>query len=595
MFVDFVELKACQVEFETTQIETAETVWMDHSSKDHCAYSDEISSELQFSDMFAYVISNSDCFSKVRFNDKNRKILVAERYGGRGILDNAGGVRCGNDGSFQIKGIGKNCLVGGGQDVWHSYGGLSLFEGTMELINSKVYDWILPLGTVKCYGLIDLGENTAHSFESAYSDEDYIPIRGSLVVRATCLRSAHFLRSGHYKKNNKSDNRLSSDVHRVREANKQFYEKFESKDKLIEYIESFLSTSAKQFAFSRIFRIAHGTVTPSNISLDGKWLDLTNISFLPGGMNHTEAEVQTPFYDEPYSIIPIIQELLFTLSKYNLIELDIKPFIRFYDTRFKSELAYYSTSIFGVSSRLCTSYIFGARYQPIFRSVSALITANKKVIHEPIFIFNPKDPMVVYVEELFLSLNRDYEISADFKELLRGVQKYSAESVIKAFKEFFIKISGAQYRGEETYISFCLSSMIVSLRMLYFSSFYYSYGLRCRTDKAVKKQSVSYLKDYIDDSISVSKWLFNFDESTERVIFSSSFLKISFNPEEHTYFVKYIKVESTKSYFTACLLKEEISSLDDSYFQVHDFDFKYGLFRLLDFLIKFESRANIEF
>lgn len=65
-----------------------------------------------FRSRFACMIPNSELFSSLRFDQSAPVELLAERYGGCGIGYNGGGVRCGNLGKYQIKGIGKNLLAG---------------------------------------------------------------------------------------------------------------------------------------------------------------------------------------------------------------------------------------------------------------------------------------------------------------------------------------------------------------------------------------------------------------------------------------------------------------------------------------------------
>lgn len=60
-----------------------------------------------FRKRFACMIPNAGRFASLRFDHSAPVQLLAERYGGCGIGYNGGGVRCGNLGNYQIKGIGR--------------------------------------------------------------------------------------------------------------------------------------------------------------------------------------------------------------------------------------------------------------------------------------------------------------------------------------------------------------------------------------------------------------------------------------------------------------------------------------------------------
>lgn len=67
-------------------------------------------------------------------SSSSHKIFHAERYGGSGIQRNGGGARCGFDGSYQIKGMGTNPLVGKGTDGRHSNGALGAIHAIYEAL-----------------------------------------------------------------------------------------------------------------------------------------------------------------------------------------------------------------------------------------------------------------------------------------------------------------------------------------------------------------------------------------------------------------------------------------------------------------------------
>lgn len=94
--------------------------------------------ESEFLKQFSYGLPRNELFDQIDFDFHKTKYVYAERYGGMGVSDNGGGVRCANDGDYQLKGIGSNILIGSGEDKWHSYRGLNAIDAVYETAISKV-------------------------------------------------------------------------------------------------------------------------------------------------------------------------------------------------------------------------------------------------------------------------------------------------------------------------------------------------------------------------------------------------------------------------------------------------------------------------
>ena len=107
-----------------------------------------------FAQQFSFADPDTDCLNKLSFNQNETLQLLAERYGGKGIGNNGGGARCGTYGSYQLKGIGANMLVGDHDDLVHSYGGLDARSAICEVVFTNVLSKVLPLGVVDIHGII---------------------------------------------------------------------------------------------------------------------------------------------------------------------------------------------------------------------------------------------------------------------------------------------------------------------------------------------------------------------------------------------------------------------------------------------------------
>ena len=199
--------------------------------------------------------------------------MLAERYGGFGIGDNGGGVRCGNVDSFQIKGIGTNQLVGSGANFMHSYGGLNLVDAVHEAVSTMIFENVLPVGVAKVFGIILLGKRCAYSNPDNNSSK---PVEefGALLIRESTDRSGHLLRAAQFDVKPEFSHIMCSDVERIR----SLYRALASESDFINSIGRFLSGCANQIAFAHAVRVSHGNISPSNLCFDGKWVDLTRTS-----------------------------------------------------------------------------------------------------------------------------------------------------------------------------------------------------------------------------------------------------------------------------------------------------------------------------
>lgn len=129
------------------------------------------------------------------------RIVLGERYGGRGIGGHGGGVRCGLCGDLQIKDIGANPLAAPGAPLDYNHGGMSLFECIQEALWGEIFTIALPCSAVRIHAVI--GTNTqcwwvkrrwgAEALKERYGPDALLP-RGP-VVRDAALRPAHFLRA----------------------------------------------------------------------------------------------------------------------------------------------------------------------------------------------------------------------------------------------------------------------------------------------------------------------------------------------------------------------------------------------------------------
>lgn len=497
------------VNFPVKKMASAKTVWIDTNAYISTLTAnpnlDEENLYNFFQKTFAYGIYGNERFDEINFDLSDEKTLKAERYGGAGIGDNAGGVRCGNLGSFQIKGIGKNCLVGSGKDSWHSYGGLNMEEAICEAINSVILDRILPVGVVKSYGLICTGENTAYP----PSDEPGRPKTGlgALLIRDACLRPAHFYRSNFYRNKSGSKNRIHHDVFRTRQVNIQLKTQLKDNIELIKFIGIFLKNCANQFAFSRAFGIVHGAISPSNISFDGKWIDLSTATFVQNPEN------DNCFFAEAADILVIVEEFLYNHGKYTLQDFKIGPLANYYWGQYDAHLNLYIAEAFGFPKEICEKVVASEFF-------------NEISIYFVDFPSKTEDS-----KKIKTSIQRNKVSAALFAE---KIFRESAEILLNKSKEqseFLKFITNNLVKNDYSKISFIIQNIIICcLRKFYFTDIFSINEIRDSVRKHLTSMKTNNIQELIGEYGITSQWLFGrLDSDDECVLLNSKSIKIIFN------------------------------------------------------------------
>lgn len=235
------------------------------------------------SDHAYHVLLKSDDPGTVTNDTKD---FLAERYGGAGIASNGGGARCGLTGSVQIKGVGRNALAGNRSSYWHSYGGETVAGGVRDAIWGEICHATLPFGAVRVHGLIDTGTTVPR-----FAVETGAPAtaRRGLTVRQPALRPAHFMRALGFSRVDEKHASLVGDAERTRAAIYAIVPAFQSiygparqSKPTASYINDCVTAMFTRFAYqlaaARAKRIVHGTISSSNLCLDGRWIDFGTCS-----------------------------------------------------------------------------------------------------------------------------------------------------------------------------------------------------------------------------------------------------------------------------------------------------------------------------
>lgn len=297
------------VSFEARRLSNSRTIWRN-----------EISGEEFDIDEYHFSIPTID--TPAGMHASEFKTFLAERYGGRGVGTNGGGVRCGVDGNIQIKGIGRNCLAGMSSDIWHTHGGANLHEGICEAIWGEVCHNVLPHGGVRALGIIHTGMNIHIG-----GDVTRRKLPQVLILRQFALRPAHFMRSVNFDPMTEVAARNFSDTERTMQAVKEFdvaltplverKPKFRHDPKYInDGLIMMIKRFATQIANARAKRLPHGALNCSNIALDGRYIDFGTMSAISDNGRIITAAGNPDLWYEHTNLSHTIIDLLFYLRNY---------------------------------------------------------------------------------------------------------------------------------------------------------------------------------------------------------------------------------------------------------------------------------------
>jgi hypothetical protein len=499
------------VDFETNRLVDAKVLWV--SEKYPGKSSNDLFLEDEFLSEFAYANATTECFSGLAFDLNQKKILKVERYGGTGAGYNGGGARCGNTKDYQLKGIGSNQMVGINQDYMHAYGGADIYTALTETIFSNVLDKVLPLGVVNVMGLILTGHESAL---------DYSPERkcwGVIMVRERCIRPSHFLPCYNYVPQERFAKQLKGDVARTKEVNLLLSSGFKTHNEYVLFLGRFLSSCANQFAFAKTARIMHGALGPSNLSIDGKWLDLPIAGFVGGGVNYG---LSSTFYDESKLVLDYLVELLHTYSKYNNCLLNPAPLINYYKEQFNYYSRYHFGFVLGIPSQELMSS-FPDDWNQITDSYMSILNSGSEVVRSRA-IFNSQDPIFLFLNDLFTSL-------------LNCSPQYSIDSNYCAFRRI---ITASYDRVKESFSTFeqyvqCIA--LISIKRAMLARSFYLGEVEREVRIFCEKKIPSEIHSFIDSYAALGSWIFEDLSSESITIFKSNNINIHYSAVDQKYFI----------------------------------------------------------
>jgi hypothetical protein len=200
---------------------------------------------------------------------------IADRYGGFGIGHNGGSGRAVLVNGLHIKGVGRTPLVATNAPAEEAGGAMSLVEGLRELAYALALERVLgEEAVVPVLALVDL--DLQHCWEDAIGSHAE---RRVLIVRPPFLRPAHALPAPAFVGPLLADSSLD------RERAQRMVEALRTSlgdAQLVQRLQQGWRRWAQRLAQAHARQLLPGSVTPSNVTLDGELLDFGSASGLPG-------------------------------------------------------------------------------------------------------------------------------------------------------------------------------------------------------------------------------------------------------------------------------------------------------------------------
>lgn len=323
--------------FDAYKLKGTEVVWINKELiQEYEIEFDEESIKCELIDNFSYVSKGYANKTRIITNDK--KQFMADQYGSRHEICNGGSARCGINGYFQIKGIGRNPLVAANMSESHSHGKLFIDEAISEAIWGEICHKHLPYRAIRTLAIIKT--NVKHKFGYLDGAPDK---HCALAIREISVRPAHFERCTFFWPEESYRYLRDNDAHRVRKAapylsNLLLGEKQNAS--LGDALNIVIDRLACQIAASRVKGIPHGSLTSSNISVDGRFLDFGTITAVPDFGNYVLANGVGAVWDDHQLIEAWLVNFIDTVNHYS--EGDFTPSkIREYSSKFSKLLDEY--------------------------------------------------------------------------------------------------------------------------------------------------------------------------------------------------------------------------------------------------------------
>ncbi|MYM95200.1 protein adenylyltransferase SelO family protein [Duganella vulcania] len=463
--------------------------------------------------------------------DKFSITAFAERYGGKGVGTNGGGVRCGNIGDWQIKGVGCNPLVGMGTDYWHAHGGATIDEAIKEVIWSEICSFTLPYGAIRTAGIILTGTKTWKKER----DKKTIADR-ALIIREKSIRPAHFMRSVNYNPNDLIWSSCVSDNDRTKNSINSLTRNFpmpsdvaDPAKNLYASIYKLLKRAAFQMAAARAKRIPHGSINCSNICLDGRYIDFGTMTAISDFGRVIISGGNPDLWNEEIAVRQTLENIYFSVLKYESDINKVLPNVDYFWAEFQR--------IF--SDRLCIEFLkltgipeFYFEKIPLEAKISLWKVMIKIISHgnrEP-FRLTENSP-VKFGSYHLNTILQIASLSRNKAELTVDLKNHISETLVNEFSDSYwnfrnecnLELSEAKF-----------SNKVIAIRSIFLNGendFLSKYKIDGEIEKMIEDGIRSEdIGIYIEKTIKKSENLFQSSDTLTSYVNTATFGRICFGP-----------------------------------------------------------------
>lgn len=541
------------IECKVSNATNAEVIWKSNFELQN--------SDVEFCSKYSYLISNTGAFSNIVFNHYNEIHAQIERYGGSGLGGNGGGARTANISGAQVKGIGANILVGEGVPPHHGYGGLDIYSAVVEIILTHLLNRITPCGAINNKGLILIDRHAG-----SYDGKECWAV---LLVREIPLRPGHFLHAGYFKPKSSAGWIYKSEESRIRTIYRDI-DKAVGSTNFVIYLGKFLAAAANQFAFARMNRLLHGGLSESNMSMDGKWLDVPLAGFVPAGSNWSQ---QSDVYFEAYEALEFIRQCTYNYTKYTRKQLNPQPLYKYYIEQLDECKRLHCTFLLGMDSIQMEAIFDHEEISKLCKSFEDIIISRKTEAIKSYAQLDDHDPLDNEIISIW------FEIASNF----RGLESVTGNAAI--FRKILHKLELGTTRK-------IIPIAIQSIKRLLLCRFFY---LKNSVDQARSHfsnvdgamDSQLHTTSYIEKRLWLINWIYEKNDEPTVTLISIPDLCIKYIIENKHYSIL-IGKEKFKSE-TILDIKHLIVNSNQKMIYL-DFNFTYYFEKVIDLLCKLEMQ-----
>jgi hypothetical protein len=304
-------------------------------------------------------------------------------------------------------------------------------------------------------------------------------------------------------------------------------------NKFIVLLGKFLQNQANQFGFARAARVMNGVVSPSNCTLDGRWIDLNSCGMVNGGVNYS---IKSQFYTEHDAPLTYAVELLHAYSKYNNVYLTPEPLIDYYREQFFAYFQHHIGFVLGYSSQLSPQT--SEEWKAIALCFYRVIHSGKTVVTER-SVFNDTDPVFALIKGLYLSLFSTEAAAPNYD--MAGITDENEKNTLsvsfkKLMENTFVQHKPLNGSISESLSQFIITSFVCAMKRAYYSAIFYLPLLEGQVRRFCDGNKPGYIESFINMYCDTADWVYD-RQMGSLVLFKSKYVTICISTELGVYSV----------------------------------------------------------